>query len=266
MGRPLKIQKYSAMTGIFVSGPTADATPVDQAFNPWSALTNAQYPTTAYNANQYYGVVGGASNTGTSATYPIVKCRAFITGSGAEDDAQIIRQKGAHKFLVIQVSSIADESIVTGNAYRILTVGDTNWAAIGGPANAAVGDIFTATGAGAGTGTVQLVGTCVLADEADGALTEGNMNITYTLNDSTATRISKLTNKFLLNFDGGNPGGNADTGNAWDAAQVINDDRYGPNFFTDEGTLVKSGSENTNSDATYPGTNLDLAIVENYTV
>ena len=264
MGRPLKIQKYSAMTGIFVSGPTADATPVDQAFNPWSDLTNAQYPAT-FNTDQYYGVVGGADNTGTSATYPIVKCRAFITGAGAEGDAQIIRQKGAHKFLVIQIASINDESIVTGQAYRILTVGDTDWAAIGGPANPAVGDIFTATGAGAGTGTVQICGTCVLADEADGALTEGNMNITYTLDNSTATRISKLTNKFLLNFDGGNPGGNADTGNAWDAAQVINDDRYGPNFFTDEGTLVKSGSENTNLDATYPGTNLSLAIVENVT-
>lgn len=264
MGRPLKIQKYSAMTGIFVNGPTAEATPVDQAFNPWSDLTNAQYPAT-FNTNQYYGVVGGASNTGTSATFPIVKCRAFITGSGGEDDAQIIRQKGAHKFLVIQVTSINVTSTVANTAYRILSVGNTNWAAIGGPANAAVGDIFTATGVGVGSGTVQLVGTCVLADEADGALTEGNMNITYTLDNSTATRISKLTNKFLLNFDGGNPGGNADTGNAWDAAQVINDDRYGPNFFTDEGTLVKSGSENTNSDATYPGTNLSLGIVENYT-
>jgi hypothetical protein len=266
MGRPLKIQKYSAMTGIFVSGPTADATPVDQAFNPWSALTNAQYPAT-FNTDQYYGVVGGASNTGTSATFPIVKCRAFITGSGGEDDAQIIRQKGAHKFLVIQVTSINVTSTVASNAYRILTVGTTTtWTDIGGPANPAVGDIFTATGVGTGDGTVQLVGTCVLADEADGALTEGNMNITYTLNDSTATRISKLTNKFLLNFAGGNPGGAADTGNAWDNAQVINDERKGPNFFTDEGSEVKSGSANTNSDATYPGTNLDLAIVENYTV
>jgi hypothetical protein len=106
----------------------------------------------------------------------------------------------------------------------------------------------------------------VLADEADGALTEGNMNITYTLNDSSATRISKLTNKFLLNFAGGNAGGNADTGDVWDYQQVVNDERKGPNFFTDEGNLVKSGSENTNSNATFPGTNLDLAIVENYTV
>ena len=265
MGRPLKIQKYSAMTGIFVNGPTADATPVDQAFNPWSALTNAQYPST-FNTDQYYGVVGGADNTGTSATYPIVKCRAFIAGAGAEGDAQIIRQKGAHKFLVIQIASINVTSTVADTAYRILTVGTTTkWAAIGGPATPAVGDIFTATGVGAGDGTVQIAGVCVLADEADGALTEGNMNITYTLNDSTATRISKLTNKFLLNFAGGNPGGNANTGDAWDYAQVTNDERKGPNFLTDEGTLVKSGSLNTNSNATYPGTNLDLAIVENVT-
>jgi hypothetical protein len=262
MGRPLKIQKYS--TG---SGNSGAAVGVDQAFNPWAALTNAQYPAT-FNTDQYYGVVGGADNTGTSATYPIVKCRANITNSfTGEDDSVILRQKGAHKFLVAHVTAIDPANAVAGVALRIVTVGDTDWNAMGLNGTAAVGTIFTPTAAaGAGTsGTANEVGVCVLADEADTAITAGNMNITYTLNDSTATRISKLTNKFLLNFAGGNAGGDADTGNAWDNAQVINDERKGPNFFTDEGSEVKSGSANTNSDTTYPGTNLDLAIVENYT-
>jgi 6-phosphogluconolactonase/glucosamine-6-phosphate isomerase/deaminase len=61
----------------------------------------------------------------------------------------------------------------------------------------------------------------VLADEADGALTEGNMNITFTTGDSTATTIKRLTNKYALDFS---------------------DNKYVINFWTDEGTLTKSGT------------------------
>ena len=79
-------------------------------------------------------------------------------------------------------------------------------------------------------------GVCVLADEADGALTAGNMNITLTLNDSSPVNIARLTNKFALDYS---------------------DTRYAVNFFTDEGTEIKSGSE--------PTVNLNLGIVEKYT-
>ena len=79
-------------------------------------------------------------------------------------------------------------------------------------------------------------GVCILADEADGTLSEGNMNITFTLGDSTSVNIARLTNKFALDYS---------------------NNRYLVNFFTDEGTQVKSGSE--------PAVNLSIGIVENYT-
>ena len=78
-------------------------------------------------------------------------------------------------------------------------------------------------------------GVCVLANEADTALTEGNMNITLTLDDSSPVNIKKLTNKFALDY---------------------NNVRYAVNFFTDEGKEIKSGTDNVE---------LSLGIVEKYT-
>ena len=174
MGRPLKIKK---------------STTVDIGFNPFSVLTAPVVPTgfTPNSATEYEGVVGGVGNGGgvASATYPVVKCRVYITGQ-SEADGFILRQKGSTKYLVEDTS---------GNQ-----------------------------------------GVCVLADEADGALSEGNMNITMSIGDSTAVNIAKLTNKFALDYS---------------------DNRYAVNFFTDEGTAIKSGSE--------PGVNLALSIVEKYT-
>jgi hypothetical protein len=86
-------------------------------------------------------------------------------------------------------------------------------------------------------------GVCVLADEADGALTEGNMNITLTLDDSSPVNIAKLTNKFALDY---------------------NDVRYAVNFFTDEGTMIKSGTTGQNNTATQQNI-LSLGIVEKWT-
>jgi hypothetical protein len=233
MGRPLKIKK---------------TTTVDVGFNPFSALTNPIYPSdpTTFDGTEYLGVVGGANAAVATAAFPVVKCRAFIAGTLAEDDAYIITQKGTIKYQVATVTAINDEDIVAGRAYRILTVGTTDWAAIGGSdSNAAVGDVFTATGAGAGTGTVQAVGTCVLANEADTALTEGNMNITFSTGDSTAQLISRLTNKFALDY----------------STPPV---RYAVNFFSDEGYEVKSGTTGA-ANASGQQNRVSLAIVENYT-
>lgn len=78
-------------------------------------------------------------------------------------------------------------------------------------------------------------GVCVLADEADGALSEGNMNITFSLDDSTAQRVKRLTNRYILDYS---------------------DNRYLANFFTDQGTMIKSGTA---------GDTLQIGIIENYT-
>ena len=199
MGRPLKIQKLS--TG---SGNSGASVGVDLAFPPFSALTNPVVNSAdTLNPSQYLGVVGGAAPTDSpSATYPRVDVIVNIqlaSGSGqGVAQGYIIRQKGAHKYLVGSVTTIQDEGIIAGNAYMIVSVGSTNWALFGAPANYAVGTVFTATanGSNSGNGTCNLVGVCVLDDDVTPAA--GLMAITYTLADSTATTISKLTNKFLI--------------------------------------------------------------------
>jgi hypothetical protein len=233
MGRPLKIKK---------------STTSDIGFNPFSALTNPVYPSdpTVFDGTEYLGVVGGANANVASAAYPVVKCRAFITGTGAEDDAYIITQKGTIKYQVATVTAVADEDLVAGQAYRILTVGTTDWVACGASdSNAAIGDIFTATAAGSGTGTAQAVGTCILANEADSALTEGNMNITFSTGDSTAQLISRLTNKFALDY----------------STPPV---RYAVNFFSDEGYEIKSGTTGA-TNVSGQQNQVSLAIVENFT-
>jgi hypothetical protein len=189
----------------------------------------------------------------------------FITGF-AEEDGYIIRQKGAHKYLV--GGTTARTALIAGSAYRVTVVGDTNWTAVGAGADVAVGDVFTATAALAdtGTGRVNAVGQCVLT--SDLSPTAGNMSISYFDNSSTETAISKLTNKFLQNFAGGATGGNANTGDVWAATDTVDNVVYAANFFSDEGTTAKSGAEvdtwGTNGSEQLTTGALDLAIVENY--
>ena len=242
MGRPLKIQKSS--TG---SGNGGAAVGVDLGFPNFGSLTAPVFnaPTQTLNTTQYLGVVGGAGPTDTpSATNPRVDVIVNITGSAGVAQGYIIRQKGSHKYLVGDVTTINDEDMVVGLAYMIVAVGTTDWVSCGAPPNYGVGTIFTCSNSiGAGSGTVNLVGVCVLDDDVTPAA--GLMAITYTLGDSTATTISKLTNKWLLNWAGGS---------TYAATSVINDVRYVTNFFTDEGTVIKSGTAQTT---------VELAIVDN---
>jgi hypothetical protein len=248
MGRPLKIQKLS--TG---SGNSGESVGVDLGFPNFGSLTNPVYNTAdTLNSTQFLGVVGGANPTDTpSTTFPRVRVIVNIqltSGSGqGVATGYIIRQKGAHKYLVGSTTTVQDEGIVTGNSYIIATVGSTDWTLFGAPAGYAVGTVFTATAEGSnnGNGTCNLVGVCVLDDDTTPAA--GLMAITYTLGDSTATTISKLTNKWLLNWAGGSD---------YAATSVVNNQRYAANFFTDEGTVIKSGT---------PQTAVELAIVDNVT-
>jgi hypothetical protein len=270
MGRPLKIKKiiesaYNSSTG---------ANPgVDIGFNAFNQLTNPVLPVGgALNADQFVGVVGGVQPpTVATATYPIVKVEVNIANSSSgQTPGVIIRQKGAHKFLVATTAGIDPANAVIGGsptvALRIRVVGDTDWAAMGAPAGYGVGTIFTPTAAsGAGTtGTAQEVGICVLQNDL--TPTAGNMSISYFngASDSTEQAISKLTNKFLLDFTGGETGGSANTGDGWDQTQVIQNVRYATNFFSDEGYEVKSGTTGATNTGTQQN-RLDLAQVEKYT-
>jgi hypothetical protein len=257
MGRPLKIQKTS--TG---SGNGGASVSVDLAFPNFGSLTAPVVNTAnTLNTTEYLGVVGGAAPTDTpSATNPRIDVTVNIanpSGSGiGVAQGYVIRQKGSHKYLVGDVTGVNDGSFVVGQAYQIVSVGTTDWAAAGAPSNFGVGTIFTATSVGgAGSGTANSVGVCVLDDDVTPAA--GLMAITFTTGDSTATTISKLTNKFLLDWTGGS---------TYAATSVIADKRYVTNFFTDEGTVIKSGTTgaaNTGTVTTGQQNLLDLAIVDN---
>lgn len=282
MGRPLKIQKYSAMSGIFydntAQGTTAKPVAIDQGYTPFAAPTAMDLPTVVLpqpgtTPLPFTGVVGGLRGGAVSATYPVVECQvniALATGTGAGvHNGAIIRQKGVHKFFVVDYTTVQDEAIRPSNAYMIASLGTTNWQALGAPIGATVGTIFTATVSGSGlstSGNAYLVGTCVLVNSA--SPTVGNMSISMTVSgDSTATYISKLTNRFVQDFNGGATGGIASTGNVWNPAQVVNDIEYAANFFTDESTFAKSGAEVVtwaNTEQNSNGT-LGLAEVEKYT-
>ncbi len=249
MGRPLKIQKTS--TG---SGNGGASVSVDLGFPNFASLTNPVVNSTdTLNSTQFLGVVGGATPTDApSATYPRVEVIVNIanpSGSGlGVATGYIIRQKGSRKYLVGDTTAVNDGSFVVGQAYQVVTLGTTNWTAIGAEADIAVGGIFTATGTdGGGNGVAYSVGVCVLDNDTTPAA--GLMCITFTeaTGDSTATPISKLTNKWLLDFTGGS---------GFTQAEVTNDVRYVANFFTDEGTVIKSGTAQTT---------VNLALVDNVT-
>ena len=247
MGRPLKIQKIS--TG---SGNSGASVAVDLAYPNFGSLTNPVFnsPTQTLNNNQYLGVVGGAAPTDVpTLTNPRIDVTVNIaapSGSGiGVAQGYIIRQKGAHKYLVGDVTGVTGGAFVVGQAYQIVTTGTTDWTAAGAGANFGVGTIFTATTVGDGDGVANSVGVCVLDNDVTPAA--GLMAITYTQTDSTATPLSKLTNKFLLDWTGGS---------TYEADQVINDVRIVANFFTDEGTVIKSGTAQTT---------ITLAIVDNVT-
>jgi hypothetical protein len=145
---------------------------------------------------------------------------------------------------VATAAAIDPANAVVGVALQIAVLGDTDWQAMGAPSGATVGTLFTATAASAGgtTGTAFEVGQCVLANDATPAA--GEMNIAMAVsNDSTNVYISKLTNKFVQDFNGGGAGGVANTGDVWAYTDVVDDIEYAANFFTDVSTFAKSGAE-----------------------
>jgi hypothetical protein len=234
MGRALKIQK------------TNNSILTDAGFPNFGSLTNPVYNSAGtLSATDFLGVVGGSPATSTaSATFPEIAAVVNISladGSSTTAGAgRIIRQKGSHKFLVAYTAAAtADESLVVGQAYQIASVGTTNWANCGAGVDYALGDIFTATAVGAGTGTAYPVGQCVLSNTA--TPTAGNMSIAYSVGDSSAVYASYITNKWVRDWNGMTYGNYSDS-NAGVNVQT-GENFYPTNFFTDEGTVTWSGAE-----------------------
>jgi hypothetical protein len=257
MGRPLKIQQYSLGSGDNATG-TGQPVVVDSAYPNFGSLTDAVYPAT-YTTDQYFGVVGGSNTVSgqaaslTGGNYPTVQVRVYITG-GSEDNGFIITQKGATKYLVAAVTPINATAMTAGYTYRILTTGTTPWYASGAPSQVVIGDVFYCTAVGTGTGTVQLVGVCQLSNEADSSLSAGNMTISMDIGDSSVTRISKLTNKYALDWTGGD---------TYNASAVLQRIRYLANFFDQGETAIKSGTTGA-ANATGQQNLLTLAQVEDW--
>jgi hypothetical protein len=212
MGRPLKIKKSNN---------------IDIGFASLDSLVNAVYPVTLTGSN-YLGVVGGAPVLSTpTASYPVLSCQVNIalpdgTGQGVYD-GRIIVQKGSSKYLVASNGhNVQDEDMVVGATYMIGAINGTDFAQMGAPAGYQVGTIFTCTAlvASPQNGYGWLVGTCVLENSATPAA--GHMSIGMSVNgDSTQIYISRLTNKWALDYS---------------------NTRYVINFFTDEGSEIKSGT------------------------
>ena len=257
MGRALKIQKTNIGAGTSVSGSTTSYNQnvlTDAGYPNFGSLTNPVVNSAnTLSATEFLGVVGGSPATSTaSATFPEIAALVNILLADGTDSqtatssytGRLIRQKGSHKFLVAATgAAIADESFVVGQAYQVSTLGTTDWAAVGAGTDVAVGDIFTATAAGAGTGEAYIVGQCVLANDATPAA--GFMAIGFSVGDSSAVYASYITNKWIRDWNGMTYGNYSDSNNGVNIQSGEN--FYPVNFFSDEGTVTWSGAEIINS-------------------
>jgi len=254
MGRALKIQKTNIGSGSTVTGGVTSYNQnilTDAGYPNFGSLTNPVYNSAGtLSAADYIGVVGGSPATSTaSSTNPEIACYVNILLADGTDSqtatssytGRIIRQKGAHKFLVAATgATVNDEDMVVGQAYQIASLGTTDWQSVGAGTDAAVGDIFTCTAdVGAGTGTVYIVGQCVLAN--DGTPAAGLMSIEFSVGDSAAVYASYITNKWIRDWNGMTVGSysNDNTG-----VNIQSGENFYPvNFFSDEGTVTWSGAE-----------------------
>ena len=206
MGRPLKIKK---------------STTKDIGFNDFGNVTVPVIPA-GLTTTEFLGVVGGANAGIATSAYPVVKITANVNGQ--QGAAYIITQKGATKYLVSGENSVNAGSFTPGFSYQITALGNTNWTAIGAGVNPQVGQVFTATGAGSGSGTASDAGQCVLTPS--GTISSGQMNMTFNVDGGTAY-ATRLTNKYI-----------------WDnTAAPTGPVRYAVNFFVaGETTPVTLGS------------------------
>jgi hypothetical protein len=275
MGRALKISKRGPAQGITINsnGTTnqpAAAVNVDVGYPNFGSLTNPVYNSAdTLSASEYLGVVGGFQEGQGSATNPYIDANVNIArtmgGSSGAGTGRILRQKGAHKFLVARADDINDEDIIAGNSYMINVASNTNWAQFGAGPNAAQGDIFTATINGSAAvvdnGTVWDVGVCVLSNT--GTPAAGFMSVEYSVGDSAAVYASYITNKWVRDWSGMTYGNYS---NSNSGVNVQSGENFYPvNFFSDEGTVTWSGAEVING-ATVQNGSLQLAQVKKLTV
>ena len=145
--------------------------------------------------NQYFdatNVIGGTGGLFSVLTPTVVSPNVYVQYGTVGAAGSIIRQKGRHKFLVADSTSIQDENIRAGNgnAYIITSPGNTNWAALGGPAYAATaGEVFTPTTSIptlTTNGVVNLLGVCLFQNVPAANLSVNNMSLPFNTSSFTA--------------------------------------------------------------------------------
>lgn len=102
------------------------------------------------------------------------------------------------------VALAADQTVI-GQYFEIVTLGDTDWNAIGGGGAANVGDVFQATGVGAGTGTVY----SYTNYQADHGAANNNPGTVFTYGGGAVTGTGTVyshTNFIAYNAANNNPG------------------------------------------------------------
>jgi len=192
---------------------------VDLGFPNVGSLTAPVTPT-GLTSTEFYGVVGGniASTQNGTPVYP----QTVIAGAGPSAGNPVVLARAK---IIDQAGVTQDEE----DAYIVRQKGERKYLVYGV--------------------TSQKSGVCVLANQADGAITAGNMTLTVFTGDSTAIRLSKLTNKYATDWTGTTAGS-------------PNNLVYFVNFFqgVDGETAAKSGAEK----ATFAnGTgNIELAVIE----
>ena len=251
MARALKIKKTGTNNGITINAngsinQPALSTVTGAGYPDFGSLTDPYLGSAGTLSNSdFLGVVGGSPATSTAtAQYPEIACLvniALANGTSTTSGAgRIIRQKGAHKFLVARtVAQVNAGSFIVGQAYQIVIPGTTDWKAIGAQTNATTGDIFTATAAGSGNGTAYPVGICVLQNS--GTPTAGYMSIRFSVGDSVAVYASYISNKWIRDWNGMTY---SNYNNSNNGVNIQSGENFYPvNFFTDEGTMTWSGAE-----------------------
>lgn len=154
---------------------------------------------TGLTSTEFYGVVGGniASTQNGSPAYP----QTVIAGAGPSAGNPVVLAR-------VRIEGESEE-----DGYIVRQKGERKYLVYGSSSGA--------------------TGVCVLSNEADSAVSEGNMTLTIFTSDSSAIRLSKLTNKYATDWTGGSAGS---------PDNLV----YFVNFFqgVDGETAIKSGKAN----------------------
>lgn len=185
VGTPSTVQQYSISTSQGSYTPTAPYFAADQPLTVASGL----YP------KIYHLYPGGAP---AAPSLPVNQTN-WITWANTSGALSIGVYPGCNIF----GPSVSAGAFVVGETYRIVTVGTTNFVAIGASANT-VGVVFVATGVGTGTGTaaVRLAQVTIATDPTTGhfaeiSIEDGTTSYAYAATNSSVA-ISSITGGFTV--------------------------------------------------------------------